>query len=184
MRVQLLDENEVVLKEKKLTGAMVDTLMFSNAKPTALLRQNTELQFVPGKYSGAALSVVAGGEVLIKTRQSSTAFKQSAAFIAVAGNSGLPGTFSFKHKFSNGYLRVQGFRVRVAPDDGTVAFKNESSFKVADSVASMPGEVSYESVANTGSYLAVSENMGVYVSPASSSIQQKACSWRLAASTV
>jgi len=184
MRVQLLDENEVVLKEKKLTGAMVDTLMFSNAKPTALLRQDTELQFVPGKYSGAALTIAAGGEVLIKTRQSSTAFKQSAAFVAVAGNSGLPGTFSFRHKFSKAFLRVQGFRVRVAPDDGTVAFKNETSFRVVDSVATMPGEVSYESVANTGSYLAVSENMGVYVSPASSSSQQKACSWRLATSTV
>ena len=184
MRVQLLDENEVVLKEKKLSGAMMETLMFSNAKPTALLRQGAELQFVPGKYSGAALSVVTGGEALIKTKVNTNAFKQSAAFVAMAGNAGLAGTFSFKHKFGNGFIRVQGFRVRVAPDDGTVAFKNESSFKIVDSVANLPGELSYESVSSPGSYLAVSENMGVYVSPASGSAQQKLCSWRLVPSTI
>ena len=184
MRVQLLDENDVVLKEKKLTGAMVDTLVFSNAKPSALLRPNAEIQFVPGMYSGSALSITVGSEVLIKTKQNTEAFKKSAAFVAVPGNAGLAGTFSFKHKFSNAYLRVQGFRVRAAVDDGTVAFKSETSFKVGDSVASNPGEVSYESISSPGAYLAVAENLGVYTSPANIPSQQKMCSWRLTTSTI
>jgi Alpha-L-arabinofuranosidase B (ABFB) domain/F5/8 type C domain len=179
MRVQLVDENDVVIKEKKLSGNMMDTLLFSNVKPTGLLKAGTELQFVPGKYSGSAMTLAAGGEVLIKTKLLTAAYKQSASFVAVAGNAGLAGTFSFKHMYSNTFLRVQGFRVRVTPDDGTVAFKNESSFKVSDSVAGNPGEISYESVSNAGSYLAVAENMGVYVSPATSLNQQKLASWRL-----
>ena len=184
MRVQLLDENEVVIKEKKLTGAMVDTIMFSNAKPSALLRPNAEIQFVPGRFSGGAAIIVPGGEIMVRTKADTTAFKQAAAFVAVQGNSGLPGTFSFKHKFSNAFLRIQGFRVRAAPDDGTVAFKNETTFKVTESIAGNPGEVSYESVSTPGSYLAVAENMGVYVSPATSINQQKLCSWRLATSSI
>jgi hypothetical protein len=85
----------------------------------------------------------------------------------------------FKHKFSDKYLRVQGFRVRASENDNTNSFKQEVLFKVVDSLSVNDSEISVESVSKPGSYLAIAENNGVYISPATTFAQQKACSWRI-----
>lgn len=185
MRVQLLDETGAVIKEKKLTGMQVETLMFSNAKPSALIRIGTEAQFAPGKYLGSLLLVNASGEVnVVKRVNVDNNFLQSIVFVVTAGNDNSGSTISFKHKFSDRFLRVQGFRVRAANNDGSNAFKNETSFIVSESVAGNPGEVSYESKSNSQMYLSVAENMGVYVSGAKTGPDQKKASWRMLPSPI
>lgn len=174
MRVQLLDENRIVIKEKTLTGLQTETLMFSNAKPSSgLLKENVSIRLSPHKSPGAAITVDAGGEILIKTR--SPAEVNNNTFVTMKGSQ--PGTFMFKHKFSERFLRVQGFRVRVSADDNSNSFKQETSFKVGDSLAANPSEISIESVLKPGSYLALAENNGLYISPATTFKQQQACSW-------
>jgi hypothetical protein len=184
MRVQLVDDNNVVVKEKKLSGAISETVLFSNAKPSNLLKAGTVIQFVPSRTPSSVLAITAGNEMTVQPKVNTSTFLQSAAFVATTGNAGVPGSFSFKHKFSDNYLRVQGFRVRAAPDDGSSAFKSETTFKVKDSITGNPGEVSYESVANPGSYLAVAENGGAYISAATSVAEQKVCAWRIVKSPV
>jgi hypothetical protein len=61
--------------------------------------------------------------------------------------------------------------------------KNEASFKVLDSVAALPGEVSYESLVSAGSFLSVAENMLPYIRPAKTPFEQKMSSWRIENST-
>ena len=151
--------------------------MFSNAKPSGLLKIGTNISFIPSKYLGSALSAVAGGETLIQPFSNLTSAQM--VFTAQSGNTPKSGGFSFKQIGTENYLRAQGFRIRLAPDDGTFAFKQESTFVISESVAGNPGEVSYESISSPGSYLAVSDNMGAYISPASGLSQQKACSWRI-----
>ena len=174
MRVQLVDENESVVRQELLKGGDQETVMFSNAKPAGILKAGDNISFIPGKYLGSALTTVAGGETLIKPMAGANPVYRN--FTVVAGNSP-GGAVSFKQTGTNSFLRVQGFRIRLAFDDGTQAFKNESSFNISDSLSGSPGEVSYESVSTPGSYLAVSDNMGVYISQASGASQKKACSW-------
>lgn len=173
MRVQLLDENRIVVKEKLLTGQMVETVMFSNAKPAGILKANIPITLNPHSSPGSSISIDAGGETLIKPR--SSAESKNNVFITIKGST--PGTFMFKDKFSERYLRVQGFRVRASENDNSNTFKKETTFKVGDSLAAAPNEISIESLSRPGSYLAVADNKGVYISPATTYKQQQACSW-------
>jgi hypothetical protein len=173
VRIQLLDENRIVVKEKQLTGQMVETVMFSNAKPASMMKPNIPITLNPHTSPGSSISIDAGGETLIKPR--SSAESKNNVFITIKGSA--PGTFMFKDKFSERYLRVQGFRVRVSEDDSSNTFKKEATFKVGDSLAAVPNEISIESLVRPGSYLAVADNKGVYISPATTFKQQQACSW-------
>jgi hypothetical protein len=185
MRIQLLDSQGVVVKEKTLVGGTVETVMFSNARPSTLLRTGTELQFAPGRYPGSVISVKSSGEILVSKKEAGNpSFLQSAVFVVVAGNDNTGSTFSFKHKFSNNFLRSQGFRVRASADDNTDAFRRETSFKVSDSISGSPGEVSYESMATANTYLSVAENMGVYISSGKTPAEQRMCSWFIVQSPV
>uniref|UniRef100_A0A6C0DRB6 Beta/gamma crystallin 'Greek key' domain-containing protein n=1 Tax=viral metagenome TaxID=1070528 RepID=A0A6C0DRB6_9ZZZZ len=177
MRFQLLGEDLSVLKEKKLQGGAVETVMFSNAKPSGLVRLNSDITFTPSKYPGSVLSGQSTGEVLISKRQGINV--DTTEFVISTPNNNTGGYFSFKHKTTDRWIRVQGFRVRLTADDGSGAFKSESSFKVIDSVAGNPGEISFESAISPGSYLGVSDNMGIYVGPATRGEQQRLASWRL-----
>ena len=174
MRLQLLDENKILVKQKTFSGGLIETVLFSDVKPSGLLRTGTKVSFSPGRFSGSKLSITAGGEVLIRRQN---AGGEDTSFIALAGNAPVPGSFSFKHASSERYIRVQGFRIRVADDDGTNAFKSETTFVVSDSLAGNPGEVSYESVSTPGNYLCVSDNMGVYLTKVNSPIDKRNCSW-------
>jgi len=173
MRIQMLDENRAVIKERKLNGGDTETVMFSNMKPTGLLKVGSTIMFVPGKYPGSAIQLQPGNEVLVTPTKPNT---RESAWLVVPANNGLSG-FSFKHKFSEVFLRMQGFKVRASPDDGTATFKNESTFKVGDSVSGLPGQVSYESLATPNSYMSVLETMGVFVQPATNPKDQKMASF-------
>jgi hypothetical protein len=173
MRIQMLDENRAVIKERKLNGGDTETVMFSNMKPTGLLKVGSTIMFVPGKYPGSAIQLQPGNEVLVMPTKPNT---RESAWLVVPANNGLSG-FSFKHKFSEVFLRMQGFKVRASPDDGTATFKNESTFKVGDSVSGLPGQVSYESLATPNSYMSVLETMGVFVQPATNPKDQKMASF-------
>ena len=175
MRVQIMDENRIVVKEKTLSGSLTETVMFSNAKPAGLLKPGMSLKISPHSSPGGVVTIVPGGEILVKTNTPAEANNNS--FITVSGP--VPGTFMFKDKFSNKYLRVQGFRVRASENDNTNSFKQEVLFKVVDSLSANDSEISVESVSKPGSYLAIAENNGVYISPATTFAQQKACSWRI-----
>lgn len=179
MRIQLLGENQAVIKEKQLQGGMVETVMFSNAKPSGLIRTAMDFVFIPARFPGSILSIQPSGEALIKKRQTDGGFVASTQFVVTAPNNNAGGAFSFKHKTSDRWLRIQGFRLRLTADDGSGGFKNESSFKVGESVAGNPGEISFESVSNPGTYLGVVDNTGVYSGPIASLEQQKLASWRL-----
>jgi hypothetical protein len=175
MRVQLLDENRVLVKQHALKGGPIETVLFSNIKPAGLLRTGENVSLAPSKYAGSSITIMSGGEVIISPRTNTSA--ASYTFVTLPGNTPKAGSFSFKHAGSERYLRVQGFRVRVAEDDGTNAFKQETSFIVSDSLTGNPGEVSYESVSTPGSYLGVADNMGVYITKADSNPKKKTCSW-------
>lgn len=177
MRVQLVDESNLVVKEKMLTGAMQETLMFANAKPSGLIRTAADFTFIPGRFAGSVMMPQASGETFV--RPISDAEKPQAQFITEAPTNGMGGAFSFKHKQTNRYLRVQGFRARISADDGSDAFKRETSFKVVDSIAGNPGEISFEPISNPGTYLGVADNKGVYTAPAINNDQKKLASWRL-----
>jgi hypothetical protein len=180
MRVQLVDEANQVVKEKQLTGAMVDTLMFSNAKPSGLIRTAADFMFIPGRYSGSVLFPMPGGDTFIRTMASVS--RNTTMFMVEAPTNGQGGAFSFRHKETNRYLRCQGFRARVSNDDGSDAFKRESSFKVIESVAGNPGEISFEPISNPGLYLSVADNMGLFFGPVANVNQQKLASWRVPSS--
>jgi len=185
MRIQLLDTNGTVVKEKMLVGGQVETVMFSNARPSTLLRLGSELQFAPGRYPGSVISVKSSGEIMVMKKDGAdSAFLQSAVFVVVAGNDNSGSTFSFRHKFSGNFLRTQGFRVRASTNDNTDAFRRETSFKVVDSISGSPGEVSYESISTPNSYLSVAENMGVYISSGKTPPEQRLSSWFIGRSPV
>jgi len=114
----------------------------------------------------------------VKTRSASESNNNT--FIVQKGL--IPGTFMFKHKNSEKYLRVQGFRIRASENDNTEIFKQEIAFKVVDSLSANPSEISLESAYKQGSYLALADNKGVYISPATTFKQQQACSWRVLSS--
>jgi hypothetical protein len=175
MIIQLLDKDRIVIKEKTFQGGLSETILFSNARPSGLLRPNIPLQFSPHTSPGTVITIVAGGEILLKQRTSNPTDDNT--FISINGE--IPGTFMFKHKTSDKYLRVQGFRLRASENDNTNSFKQEILFKVVDSLVSYNNEVSLESVFRPGSYLALADNNGVYISPAKTFAQQKACSWRI-----
>lgn len=175
MRIQLLDENRVLVKQHSLKGGAIETVLFSNVKPAGLLRTGENVSLAPGKYPGSSITVMSGGEVTVTPRNKTS--PSDYTFVTIPGNTPKAGSFSFKHGSSDRYLRVQGFRVRVAADDGTDAFRRESSFIVSESLTGNPGEVSYESVSSPGSFLGVAENMGVYITQADSTPKKKTCSW-------
>jgi hypothetical protein len=177
MRIQVVDDNDSVIREETLKGGEVETVMFSNAKQSEIFKPGSNITFIPGNYTGSSISVVAGGELLIQPINSST--PTSRLFTVVPPNSSSRNSYSFKAANSDKYLRVQGFRLRLASDDGSNAFKKETTFSVVDSNAGNPGEVSYESVSTPGAFLAVSQNMGVYVSKVTDQTQKKASSWRI-----
>jgi len=177
MRIQLLADDLTVVKEKQLQGGPIETVMFSNVKPSGLVRLNMDMTFIPSKYPGSILSGQSTGEVLISKPQTSNA--DTTQFVVSNPNNNMGGYFSFKHKTTERWIRVQGFRVRLTADDSSDAFKMESSFKVIESVAGNPGEISFESAASPGTYLGVSDNMGIYIGPATTVEQQKLASWRL-----
>ena len=60
-----------------------------------------------------------------------------------------------------------------------MAFKNETTFSVIDSNAGNPGEVSYESLSTPDSFLAISQNMGIYLSKVNGTAQKQASSWQV-----
>jgi len=180
MTVQLLDSGGLVLKSMRLSGAPVETLMFSSGKPAGLIKPNTQMMFVPGKYLGSAIKVLNGSKAALTTKN---AAHPDFCFVVVSSLAGVGGAFSFKHKATGKFLRGQGFNVLISPDDGTPTMRNEASFKVLDSVAALPGEVSYESLVSPGSFLSVAENMLPYIRPAKSAFEQKMSSWRIVNST-
>ena len=175
MRVQLLDENTVLVKQHSLKGGPRESVMFSNIKPSGLLKTGESVSLSPGKFAGSSIAIMPGGEVIARPRNGLNVADYT--FITIPGNTPKAGSFSFKHATSERYLRVQGFRVRVAEDDGTNAFKQETSFIVSESLTGNPGEVSYESVSTPGSYLGVADNMGVYITQAENTPKKKSCSW-------
>jgi hypothetical protein len=67
--------------------------------------------------------------------------------------------------------------LRISEDDGSVAFKNETSFIAGKSISGNPGEVSFESIVSSNKYLSVSENMGIYINEASTPNQKQFSSW-------
>jgi len=177
MRIQAVDEKGSVLREELLTGGPKETVMFSNAKQNEIVKAGEKITFIPTNYTGSCITVAAGGELLIQPSGSTKA--ASKVFTVVSPNSQNRNSFSFKLVDSDKFLRVQGFRLRLASDDGSIAFKKETTFSVVESNAGNPGEVSYESVSTPGSFLAVSENMGVYISKVTDQTQIKASSWRM-----
>jgi Alpha-L-arabinofuranosidase B (ABFB) domain len=179
MRVQLLSTDMSVVKEQQLVGGMVETVMFANAKPASLIRMGIAFTFIPAKDPGSVLSGLPTGEVMINKNVRTKVFADTTDFVVYAANNNLGGCFSFKHKTSDRWIRQQGFRLRLTNDDRSTAFKTESSFKVVDSVAGNPGEISFESAANPGMYLLTAENGGVYIGSAVDRDQQTRASWLL-----
>jgi hypothetical protein len=55
----------------------------------------------------------------------------------------------------DGYLVVNGYKVSARQDDDSDEFKASASWKVIDSVADAPGEISFESVSNPGFFMAI-----------------------------
>jgi hypothetical protein len=177
MRFQLVDENKAVVKQELAKGGLIETIPFSDAKPSNFIIEGSNVRLSPGMYAGSAITSVAGGETLIKPAEQNN--PQIRTFTVSPGNFLETNAFSFKLKGTQMFLRVQGYRIRLTEDDGSAMFKKESTFIVSDSLASRPGEVSFKSLSAQASYLSVSDNMGIYVSQARDLNQKRACSWRV-----
>ena len=65
----------------------------------------------------------------------------------------------------NGMITIEGFKLKILIDDGSFNFKQNSAWKVIDSIAGNPGEVSFESAAKPGFYIyfnMVDRTLGLY----------------------
>ena len=54
---------------------------------------------------------------------------------------------------TNGVITIDGFKLKIRSDDGSFNFKQDSTWKIVESVAGNPGEVSIQSVSKPGFFI-------------------------------
>ena len=156
--ITLLDKQKQELVSRKLTtaGQPSETVKFESVggdvKPS-IIPNGTVFTLKPGVSPGARVINLMGDIVIqANLRKEQEAMAQFAAkvvgedTIQIVTLSGPP---------KDGYLVVNGYKVSARQDDDSDEFKASASWKVVDSVADAPGEISFESVSNPGFFMAI-----------------------------
>jgi hypothetical protein len=155
--IELLSKTQKVLATKQMVGGDIEKVSFgpvSEDNPEqSILDDNAVISLIPASSPASKLMNLLGSVVVqadVRPNQlASTKFKVNEVNtdeVQLIAAGGTP---------VDGKVAVQGFSVVVQPDDGTEDFKRRSSWKVTDSVARNPGEISFESISNPGFYLFV-----------------------------
>lgn len=164
--VELLGKTKKSLAKKMLVGGDAEVVKFgavSEETPQdSILEDEAIISLIPASSPGAMVMNLLGQLIvqanipnnqLVNTKFK--VFEQDTDEIQLITQGGTP---------VGGKVVVQGFRVLVLQDDNTEDFKRRSSWKVSDSLAKNPGEISFESISNPGFYLyinTVARSLGI-----------------------